>query len=114
MSNYFSKNLKYLRVIKNVSQNKLASLANVSASTINRWEAEEMSPSLDNVNDVARALNVSVADLLGKDMKSDENFDEYALLFSKFKELSNEDKELITNIIETRKKQIDKELEENG
>ena len=45
--------------------------------------------------------------------KNNSHDSEYDVLFSKYKELTPEDKELIKNIIDTRKKQIDKELGED-
>lgn len=64
----FSKNLKFLREQKKLSQNKLAELSNVNQTTIARWESEEISPSLDNIYDLSLALNVPIADLTGKDL----------------------------------------------
>ena len=83
----FSKNLKFLREKNKLSQNKLAELANVNQTTIARWENEEISPSLDNILDVADALNISVANLTGVDLEKKENnsFDEFELLFDKNK-----------------------------
>lgn len=109
----FSKNLKFLREKKKLSQNKLAELANVNQTTIARWENEEISPSLDNILDVADALNISVANLTGVDLEKKENnsFDEFELLFDKNKDvLTEDDKEYIKFIIEKRKKEIDKQL----
>ena len=94
-------------------QNKLAELANVNQASINRWEAKEMSPSLDNVNDVANALGVTVSSLLGEKLFED-NFDELNILFDKNKDiLTDSDKQIIKTIIEQRKKEIDKELGED-
>lgn len=113
MTNYFAKNLKYLREMKNMSQNKLAELSHVNQATINRWEAKEMSPSIDNVNDVANVLNVTVSDLLGTDLTNNE-LSEFDLLFDKHKDvLSESDKQIIKTIIEQRMKEIDKELRED-
>ena len=111
---YFSTNLKFLREQKKLSQNKLAEMANVNQTTIMRWESGEMSPSLDNIYDIANALNISVADLTGKNLKeNDVEFDELDLLFDKHKDILTEsDKTLIKTIIEQRKKEIDKELGE--
>ena len=82
---YFSKNLKFLREQKKLSQNKLAELSNVNQTTIARWESEEISPSLDNIYDVADVLNVSIADLTGRDLTEEQpSFDELELLFSNF------------------------------
>ena len=104
----FSKNLKFLREKNKLSQNKLAELANVNQTTIARWENEEISPSLDNILDVADALNISVANLTGVDLEKKENnsFDEFELLFDKNKDvLTEDDKEYIKFIIETIKEE---------
>lgn len=113
MSN-FSKNLKFLREQKKLSQNKLAELSNVNQTTIARWENEEISPSLDNIYDVANTLDVSIADLTGKDLTAEpQQFDELEVLFNKNKDiLTNDDKEMIKFMIEKRKKEIDKQLGE--
>jgi len=89
----FSKNLKYLRESKNLSQNKLAELANVNQTTIARWEKDEISPSLDNILDVANVLNISVADITGKDLAIDNNraFDKLDILYSKSKDIMSEE-----------------------
>ena len=110
----FSKNLKYLREQKKLSQNKLAELSNVNQTTIARWENEEISPSLDNIYDLSIALDVSIADLTGKDLtNSSQSFDELELLFDKNKDiLTDDDKEMIRFLIEKRKKEIDKQLNE--
>ena len=113
--NYFSSNLKYLRTLKKLSQNKLAELANVNQTTIMRWESGDMSPSLDNIYDVSKALNIDVADLTGKNLQDNNyNYDEFELLFDKHKDILNDnDKAIIRTIIEQRQKEIDKELGEN-
>lgn len=114
--NLFSKNLKYLREKNKLSQNKLAEMSNVNQTTIARWENGEISPSLDNIYDVANALKVSVSNITGKDLeKENVNLydDELELLFDKHKDvLTESDKTLIRTIIEQRKKEIDKELGE--
>ena len=109
----FSKNLRFLREKNKLSQNKLAELANVNQTTIARWESGEISPSLDNIFDVADALNVSVANLTGTDLEKEEtnSFDELELLFDKNKNiLTEDDKQYIKFIIEKRRKDIDKQL----
>lgn len=115
MSN-FSKNLKFLREQKGLSQNKLAEMSNVYQTTIARWENEEASPSLDNILDVANALHISIADLTGKDLTQEQDcFDEIEILFANNKDvLTEDDKEYIKFIIEKRRKEIDKELGKNG
>ena len=60
MKNYFSKNLKFLREQKKLSQNKLGELANVNQTTIARWENEEMAPSIDNVIELSKIFNIDL------------------------------------------------------
>ena len=107
---YFSNNLKFLRETKKLSQNKLAEKAGVNQTTIARWESEEISPSLDNIYDLAETLNVSIADLTGKDLTGGiRQPDEVDILFDKHKDiLSESDKNLIKAIIEERKKELEK------
>ena len=71
MGNYFSKNLKYIREEKNISKTKLGELVGVNQSTIGRWETEEIKPSIDNVEEVAKALNIPLPDMLIKDLQFD-------------------------------------------
>ena len=73
MKNYFSKNLKFLREQKRLSQNKLGELANVNQTTIARWENEEMAPSIDNVIELSKIFNIDLADLLGRDLQLNED-----------------------------------------
>ena len=72
MSNYFSKNLKYLREKKNLSQNKFAEIIGVNQTTIARWEDDNRTPNLDNAIDVSKALNIPLPDLVGRDLKMDD------------------------------------------
>lgn len=112
MTNFFAKNLKYLREKKKLSQANLGDLAHVNQTTIMRWEQESMSPSIDNVEDLSNVLNVNVADLIGKDLEQEniKQFNELdELLFSKAKELSDEDKKTIIGVINAIKRDADKE-----
>lgn len=71
MAEFFSKNLKYLREEKGLSQNKLAEKIGVNQTTIARWEDDNRVPTIDNAVDVANALNIPLVDLLGKDLRFD-------------------------------------------
>lgn len=117
---YFSNNLKYLREKRKLSQNKLAEMAGVNQTTIARWETEEVSPSLDNIYDLAESLNVSIAELTGRDLSvennttSSNNDDNIDALLSAYKDLPDTDKEWIKNMVIERRKLIDKQLENKG
>lgn len=115
MSNLFPKNLKYLRERKHISRSKLGELVGVNQSTISRWENGEMTPSIDNVEEVAKVLNIELPDLLIKDLSIGEKayYDELYFLFNSNRDiLTEEDKEYMKFIIERRKKE--KEGGNNG
>lgn len=88
MNNYFRYNLKYLREKNGLSQSELSrrteTLANnynkdnqnvtikpITQASIARWEAGEVSPSIDNIVLLAHALDVSLPDLIGKEYNFD-------------------------------------------
>lgn len=73
MGNYFSKNLKFLREARNISKSKMGEMVGVNQSTISRWETNEIKPSIDNVEEVAKALNIELPDLLIKDLSDPNN-----------------------------------------
>lgn len=115
MERFFNKNLKYIRQKKNISQQELADKLNLDRSTISRWENDEMDVTVGNALQVANYFNIPIEDLTGKDMTNDNNktFDELELLFDKNKDiLTEDDKDMIKFLIEKRKKEIDKQLNE--
>lgn len=116
MSEYFNKNLKYLRVKKGLSQDKLAKMIGKDRSSIAYWELGKSEPSIDNVIKISDALNIPIYDLTGKDLTKgdfDESSELDELLFSKAKELSDEDKKMILDIINAIKREVDKEENSN-
>ena len=61
-----AKNIKHLREAKGLSQEKLARLADVANNTLIKMESgENQNPTLDTLKKVAKALAVSVDDLIG-------------------------------------------------
>ncbi len=113
---FFSKNLQFLRKEKRLTQSELANKINVDQTTIGRWEDGNREPTIGNVANIAEVFNVSIPDLLNKDLSQDyQSFDETDILFDKYKDvLSESDKNIIKAIIEERKRQIDKELGEDN
>jgi len=60
-----AKNIKKLREAKGLSQEKLARLADVANNTLIKMESgENQNPTLDTLKKVAKALEVSVDDLI--------------------------------------------------
>lgn len=110
MDNYFSSNLKYLREKEGLSKSELADKLKVNQSTISRWENGDMGVKVDNAYDVATTLNVDLPSLVGKDLRSEQvkKFNEIdELLFSKAKDLSDEDKLVVMSVIDSIKKKAD-------
>ncbi len=66
MSNQnLANNIKKLREVKGLSQEKLARLADVANNTLIKMESgENQNPTLDTLKKVAKALGVSVDDLI--------------------------------------------------
>ena len=60
----FAKNLKNLRLIKNLTQQNLAKLLNVSYKTISHWEAGYSEPSLSMLKKIKDVLSASYEELL--------------------------------------------------
>jgi len=113
MAEYLNKNLKYLRSVKKISQQDLADKIGIDRSTVSRIENNEIETTVDNAIKIADIFNVSLSDLLNKDLSSNEqsNSELDNILFSKTKELSDEDKQVILNVINAIKKDIDKQLD---
>lgn len=59
----FAANLKQLRQARGLTQGQLGELIEVAQATIQRWESGAREPSHEDLIRIARALDVSVADL---------------------------------------------------
>ncbi len=98
MKNYFSENLKYLRIQNGMTQDDLAKKMDKDYSTIGKWELGQRNPIMVDIIKIADIFNISVQDLVEKNLKINETkkLDELEILYNKTKDiLSNEDKELI-------------------
>jgi transcriptional regulator with XRE-family HTH domain len=66
-----SKNLKKLREKKELSQDRLAKLADVANNTIIKIEqGENINPTLDTLKKIAKALGVGLDELTGYQLRS--------------------------------------------
>ena len=64
MTENFGKRLKALRKKAGLTQEELADVLGISYMTVRRWEAEKVSPRIEEIKAIAQALGVSEADLL--------------------------------------------------
>lgn len=71
--NYFSKNLKFLRIHNKLSQESLAKLIDVDYSTIGKYETGQRSPSAENGIILSHYFNQSYDDMITKDLKKEFN-----------------------------------------
>ena len=61
----FTKRLRLKMTQKGLTQVELAKLANVSQNSISKWLNGESVPSIDKAQSLAKALGLSVGDLIG-------------------------------------------------
>lgn len=66
--NYFANNLRVLRKAHGYRLKDVADKLGVSTALIHYWENDERYPVLDDVRVVADMFNISIADLVGKDI----------------------------------------------
>lgn len=69
MSYVTGKTIKELREKKKMTQKELADKINVSDKTISKWETRKGLPDIGIIEELAKALSVSVAELLTGDFK---------------------------------------------
>ncbi len=65
---YFAKNIKFLRQKKGLSRTQLAKQLKVNQSTVARWENNSMGITIDNAYDVSVFFNISIDDMIKKDL----------------------------------------------
>lgn len=74
MDNYITgKTIKKLRENKNMTQLELANIINVSDKTISKWETSKGLPDVTLLEPLARALNISVAELMSGECNVNQN-----------------------------------------
>lgn len=71
MAEYLNSNIKYLRNEKKISQQNLADEIGVDRSTVSRIENGEIETTVDNAIKLANVLNISLNDLVSKDLRFD-------------------------------------------
>lgn len=107
----FGKRLRILRENKGYNQEKLAKLCGLSTSTIGMYEQGRRQPDNDTLVKLADIFDVSIDYLLGKtEVKKYESPYEDELekvLFSKAKELTDEEKKAVLGVINAIKRDVD-------
>lgn len=100
MKNHFGSNIRYLRKIKNMSQDELAEkLGYKSFTTIQKWESGKSEPNLKKLNEISSIFNVDIDKLATTDLSVETT--EYRsnitnreeMLLKSFSKLNDEGKE---------------------
>lgn len=105
---------KELRLEKKLSQEKIAEDLEISQPLIAKWESHQSTPSPEMLDYIADYFNVSADYLIGrskyKNLEADNN-ELDNVLFSKAKDLTDDEKKTIINVINAIKKDVDKDLD---
>jgi len=64
--NYLSENIKFIRVLKELSQEQLAEDLKVSRSRISSYEDKRAVPSIDFLINLSEYINISMEELIKK------------------------------------------------
>lgn len=85
----FKQNLKKIRISKGFSQEQLSVRLNVVRQTISKWEKGLSVPDAEMLVQLAEVLQVSVSDLLGKNIETEKPnaIDNISIELSKLNEL---------------------------
>lgn len=105
---------KELRIEKKLSQDKIAEELDVSPALVSKWERNVSTPAPEMLEYIADYFNVSVDYLIGRSKYKNlehNNSELDNLLYSKAKELSDNDKKAVLGVINAIKKDIDNELD---
>jgi len=108
MENYFSANLKYLRLKRKLTQTQLAKKLDKDYSTIGKWELGQRSPIMLDVLKIADFFDIPLEKLINVNLsyeaKNQEN--DFNLFYEANKHLlTDDDKEHIVFMINKRKKE---------
>ena len=92
------KNIKYIRSLKGISQEKLAEKINKSAHFVSLIEREESGLSVNTIIDICIALNIDANTLFNGIIPSS-NDDINSNVISSFNSFNKKDKEMLTYLI---------------
>lgn len=103
-------NLKYYMTINNIDRNKLCKDLGFKYTTLTDWINANKYPRIDKIEMMANYFGIQKSDLIESKKNENNNFSELDnVLFSKAKELSEDDKKVILNVIESINKKIDEQ-----
>lgn len=93
----FSKNLRYYRLLKSMSQKALANAVNITPMAISNYESGYRLPDMETMKKIAKVLDVRIADFL---IVRNENIQFHHNEFRKGANLSKEKQDLVYESVE--------------
>lgn len=111
---YLSKNIKYLRKDRNLTQEDIANIVGKARSLISAWESDDREITAEDIVKLSKYFSVPMDELVGSDLSKKSNNkinNDIELLLEAYQGLPDSDKEFMKNMIIERRKQIDKQLE---
>lgn len=97
----FAKRLVSLRKVNQMTQQQMASAAQVHVSQIRRYEAGESQPTLEVLRNIAMALHISADMLVFNDDERGPHSDELKLFFEAVDQFSEQEQEIAKVLIES-------------
>lgn len=73
MQTYISTNIKHLRASRGITQEQLSKVCNKGYTAIGNWEAGIREPNAVDLANLANYFNVSIDDLIKKDLRLNDN-----------------------------------------
>lgn len=105
---FLSSNIKFLRIKKNITQKKIANECNKTEAAVSYWENGTREPNAVDIGILSNLFNVSVDDLILKDLRLEEDVEELKIfLLKNWELLTDDDKMYIKFIIEKRIKELE-------
>ncbi len=102
MTNYFAKNLKYLRKQKHIDQQTMAKDLGIAQSTISCWEKGIRTPDLDMIVKINKYLNIRTNFITEDLTKTNQTNELIELLNNNINQLTQEEQQQIKSIIKNR------------
>lgn len=72
---YFGKNIRKIRTLKKLSQGEFAKIFNLNRSNIGAYEEERSEAKIDTIIEIAHKFNISIDDLLTKELSIDDIYE---------------------------------------
>ncbi len=107
----FAKNLNYYMNLNNVDRNKLCNDLDFNYTTVREWTNGTSYPRIDKIELLANYFGILKSDLIENKREINENNQLDNLLYSKAKELTDDEKRAVLHVMDAIHKDINKELD---